>query len=93
MTKRRWLREFAVMAITILAIYHAGRSIWNSVERQVFLHAQSLALRASQQQNEDINKDLREGLANYRTSNGIEKLARERLGLAGQDEIVVRIGK
>jgi cell division protein FtsB len=32
-------------------------------------------------------------LSNYRTSNGIEKLARERLGLAGQDEIVVRVGK
>ncbi len=81
------------MAVTMLAIYHAGRSIWGSIERQAFLHAQAVALRASQSQNEEINKELREGLSNYRTSNGIEKLARERLGLAGQDEIIVRIGK
>ena len=70
-----------------------ARSICGSFERQIFLHNQAIALKANQQQNEEINKDLREGLANYRTSNGIEKLARERLGLAGPDEVVVRIGK
>jgi cell division protein FtsB len=90
---RHWLRELSILSITLLALYHAGRSILGSMERQAFLHSQSIALRDSQRQNEEINKELREGLSNYRTSNGIERLARERLGLAGQDEIIVRIGK
>jgi cell division protein FtsB len=93
MNKKHWYRELFIMAITVLAIYHAGRSIAGSIERQVFLHQEAVALKGSQHQNEEINKELREGLSNYRTSNGIEKLARERLGLAGQDEIIVRIGK
>jgi cell division protein FtsB len=93
MNKKHWLREVVIMAITCLAIYHAGRSIAGSIERQVFLHQEAATLKGSQRQNEEINKELREGLSNYRTSNGIEKLARERLGLAGQDEIIVRIGK
>ncbi len=93
LNNRHWLRELSIISITLLAIYHAGRSISGSIERQAFLHAQAIALRDSQRQNEEINKELREGLSNYRTSNGIEKLARERLGLAGPDEIIVRIGK
>jgi len=93
MNKKHWYRELFIMAVTVLAIYYAGCSIAGSIERQVFLHQEAAALKVSQRQNEEINKELREGLYNYRTSNGIEKLARERLGLAGQDEIIVRIGK
>jgi cell division protein FtsB len=81
------------MLITILAIYHAGRSIVHSVERQAFLHNQTVALQAGQAQAQEVNKELREGLTSYRSSSGIERLARERLNLAGPDEIVVRIGK
>jgi cell division protein FtsB len=81
------------MAITILAIYHACRSISGSIERQVFLHKQTGALKTEQVQAEQVNKELREGLANYRSSSGIERLARERLNLAGPDEVVVRIGR
>lgn len=93
MSKKRLGKELVIMAITILAIYHAGRSIYSSVERQIFLHAQTVALKNGEKQSLAINKDLRDGLANYRSSSGIERLARERLNLAGQDEIIVRIGK
>ena len=93
MTKSKWLREIVVMAVTLLAIYHAGRSIASSVERQFFLHNQALALRQGQSQAQEVNKELRDGLTSYRSSTGIERLARERLNLAGPDEVIVRIAK
>ena len=93
MTKTRALREFLIMGVTMLALYNAGRSIYDSVERQVFLHRQATALKTGQEQAAEVNKELRDGLSSYRSSNGIERLARERLNLAGQDEVVVRIGK
>jgi cell division protein FtsB len=93
MTKGRLLRELSIMAITCLALYHAGRSVYNSIERQMFLHSQIQALNAGQKQAQEVNKDLKDGLTNYRSSKGIERLARERLNLAGQDEIIVRTAK
>jgi len=93
MTKGKLVRELAIMAITCLALYHAWRSVYGSVERQIFLNLQAQTLKSGQKQSQDVNKDLREGLANYRSSKGIERLARERLNLAGQDEIIVRIAK
>ena len=93
MTKARLIREVLIMCITVLALYHAGRSIYNSVERQIFLHQQQVALKQSHQQAQEVNKELREGLSSYRSSSGIERLARERLNLAGPDEVIVRIGK
>ncbi|MFN8659085.1 MAG: septum formation initiator family protein [Candidatus Obscuribacterales bacterium] len=93
MTKPKALGEFMIMAVTVLAIFHAGKSIIGSVERQVFLHQQQGALEHGQVQAQQINKELRDGLKNYRSSSGIERLARERLNLAGPDEVVVRITK
>lgn len=81
------------MGVTLLALYHAGRSISGSVERQMFLSKEATSLKAGQVQAQQVNKELREGLTNYRSNSGIERLARERLNLAGTDEIVVRIGK
>lgn len=81
------------MVITFLAIYHAGRSICSSVERQLLLHSQASSLKGGLKQAEEVNQDLRDGLTNYRSSNGLERLARERLNLAGQNEIIVRLGK
>lgn len=81
------------MLVTLLATYHAGRAIVSSVERQIFLHRQTNVLRIGQAQSQEINKELREGLSNYRSSSGLERLARERLNLAGPEEIVVRISK
>ena len=81
------------MGVTLLALYHAGRSIISSVDRQLFLHKEAIALKSGQVQAQQVNKELRDGLTNYRSSSGIERLARERLNLAGPDEIVVRIGK
>ena len=93
MNRPKVVREILIMCITLLAMYHAGRSIVSSVERQIFLHKQSIALKTGQVQAQQVNKELREGLTNYRSSSGIERLARERLNLAGSDEVVVRIGK
>ena len=67
------------MIVTLLAIYHAGRSIIGSFERQVFLHGQEQALKAGQLQAEEVNKELRQGLTSYRSSSGIERLARRGL--------------
>ena len=93
MTKPKLIREILVLTITLLAIYHAGRSIYSSVQRQFFLHNQAIALRAGQQQAQEVNKELRDGLTSYRSSSGIERLARERLNLAGPDEVIVRIAR
>src|SRR5262245_28874982 len=93
MTKSKVIRECLIMVICLLAITHAAKSIGHSVERQAFLHNQAVALRAGQAQAQEVNKELREGLTSYRSSSGIERLARERLNLAGPDEVVVRIGK
>lgn len=93
MTRRKALGEFGIMVVTLLAIFHAGKSIVNSVERQLFLHQQAAQLQTGQVQATQINKELRDGLKNYRSSSGIERLARERLNLAGPDEVVVRITK
>lgn len=93
MSKTKAIRELFIMMVTLLAIYHAGRALLTSIERQIFLHNQAIALRAGQNQAQEINKELREGLTNYRSSSGLEHLARERLNLAGPNEIVVRIGK
>jgi cell division protein FtsB len=93
MNKVKAGREMFIMAVTLLALYHAGRSIACSVERQIFLHQQAAQLKVGQVQAQQVNRELRDGLTNYRSSSGIERLARERLNLAGTDEIVVRIGK
>ncbi|HEY9783760.1 MAG TPA: septum formation initiator family protein [Candidatus Obscuribacterales bacterium] len=89
----RMVREIGIMLILVLAIYQAGRAIYGSFERQVFLRNQAVALKASHEQAQEVNKELREGLSSYRSSNGIERLARERLNLAGPEEMIVRIGK
>jgi cell division protein FtsB len=93
MTRLKAVREVLIMGVTLLALYHAGRSIGNSVERQMFLRREAESLRLSQVQAQQVNKELRDGLTNYRSSSGIERLARERLNLAGTDEVIVRIGK
>jgi len=81
------------MAIMLLAIWYVGRSVLYSVQRQVFLHNQAIALKVGHAQSEQVNRELREGLTSYRSSSGLERLARERLNLAGADEVVIRIGK
>lgn len=93
MSKGKFIKEMLIMAIMLLAIGQAVRAIYTSVERQVFLHKQTVALKAGQAQSEAINKELRDGLTSYRSSSGIERLARERLNLSGPNEIIVRIGK
>lgn len=91
--KGRTVRHLVVMAITGVAVFQAGRAIYSSAQRQVFLHKQAIVLKEGQRQAEEINKELRDGLTSYKSSSGIERLARERLNLAGPDEIVIRIGK
>jgi cell division protein FtsB len=86
-------RELLILSITSLALYNAGRSISDSIHRQIFLHEQSDTLKKGQSQAQQINKELREGLSNYRSSKGIERLARERLNQAGPDEVIVHVGK
>jgi hypothetical protein len=71
MTKARAAREFFILAVTCLALYHAGRSIYGSIDRQIFLHKQAIALKSGQAQSQEINKELREGLSSYRSSTGI----------------------
>lgn len=87
------MRQVLIMGITMVAIFQAGRSIVGSVQRQVYLRSQSTVLKDGQKQAEDINKELRDGLTSYRSSSGIERLARERLNLAAPDEVIIRIGK
>ncbi len=86
-------RELLIMAVTVVALAYAGQSIWHSLGRQLFLYQQSANLKSGHAQSLEINQELKEGLANYRSSAGIEKLARERLNLAGPDEVIVRISK
>ncbi len=93
MTTRRRLKEFFLIAITCFAIFQAIKSIYGSVDRQVFLLGQAQALKTTEKQALEINRDLCEGLNSYQTPAGIERLARERLNLVGKDEIMVRIGK
>ena len=93
MSKRKVLRELLIGTITLFAIFHACKSIVGSVDHQFYLHKQALVLRSGQEQSRQVNKELRDGLTNYRSSSGIERLARERLNLAGADEIIVRTGK
>ncbi len=87
------MRQILIMGITLIAIFQAGRSIVGSMQRQVYLHKQAGVLKDGQKQAEDINKELRDGLTSYRSSSGIERLARERLNLAAPDEVIIRIGK
>lgn len=91
--RQKMIRELLIAIVTLLAIYQAGRSIYGSVERQLFLHQQEIALKQGENQAQEVNKELREGLSSYRSSDGIERLARERLNLAGPEEMIVRIGK
>jgi cell division protein FtsB len=93
MTRSRAIREVLILCVTMLALYNAGRAIYNSVERQFFLHKQTVTLKSAHEQAGQVNKELREGLSSYRSSKGVERLARERLNLAGPDEVVVRLGK
>lgn len=92
-TRKKVGKEILIFAVTALALYNAGRSISDSFERQIFLSEQSKVLHKGQQQAQQINKELRDGLSNYRSSKGIEHLARERLNQAGPDEVIVHIGK
>ncbi len=81
------------MAIICFATFHALKSIYGSLQRQVFLHSQIQDLKNGQKQAVEVNKDLQEGLTNYKSAAGLERLARERLNLAGKDEVLIRIGK
>lgn len=87
------LKQIGIMVVLLLGIFQIGRAIHTSVDRQMFLHKQTLALKAGQTQAEEINKELRDGLTSYRSSTGIERLARERLNLAGSEEVIIRIAK
>lgn len=93
MSNRKILHELAIMLVTCLAIFNACKSIYGSVEHQFYLHKQTLALKTGHAQAQQVNKELRDGLSNYSSSSGIERLARERLNLSGSDEIIVRISK
>lgn len=81
------------MAIICFASFHALKSIYGSIERELFLYQQTQALKLAEKQAIEANKDLASGLSNYRSASGLEMLARERLNLVGRDEIMVRIGK
>ncbi len=81
------------MAIICFATFHALKSIYGSVQREIFLNGQIQALKNGQKQATEINKDLQGGLTSYSSPAGLERLARERLNLAGKDEILIRIGK
>jgi cell division protein FtsB len=91
--KMNLLKQIGIMAVLLLGVFQVGRAIHHSIERQIFLHKQSIALKAGETQAEEINKELRDGLSSYRSNAGIERLARERLNLAGTDEVVIRIAK
>ncbi len=93
MTRERFLKEIFIMAIICFATFHAVKSIYGSIQRQIFLHGQMQALKNNQKQAIEINKDLQGGLTSYNSKAGLERLARERLNLAGKDEVLVRIGK
>lgn len=93
MSNKKIIRELAIMLVTCLAIFNACKSIYSSVDHQFYLHKQTIALKTGHAQAQEVNKELREGLSNYRSSSGIERLARERLNLSGSDEIIVRISK
>ena len=93
MTRVKMVKELLIMGVILLALYHAGMAIYSSVQRQIFLHNESTMLKSGQTQGQEVNKELRDGLSSYRSSTGIERLARERLNLAGPDEIVVRVSK
>jgi len=86
-------KQVLILVVTMFAIWQVGRSIQTSVHRQLFLQKQSQHLKTAQKQAEDVNKELRDGLANYRSSTGLERLARERLNLAGADEVIIRLSK
>lgn len=91
--KGRTVKHLIVMGLTCVALFQAGRAIYISVDRQVFLHKQAARLKEGQRQAEEINKELRDGLSSYKSASGVERLARERLNLAGQDEVILRISK
>jgi cell division protein FtsB len=93
MSKQRLIKELFIMAIICFASFHALKSIYGSVERQISLYEQIQSLKTAQKQATEANKDLAGGLNNYRSPAGLERLARERLNLVGKDEIMVRIGK
>lgn len=86
-------KQLLILVITVFALWQVGRSIQTSIARQLFLQKQSQHLKTAQKQAEDVNKELRDGLANYRSSTGLERLARERLNLAGADEVIIRLSK
>ena len=91
--KKNTIRQLIVMSVCLFAMFQVGRSIQSSIERQIYLHNQQLALKAGQLQAHEINKELREGLSSYKSNTGIERLARERLNLAGTDEVIIRLSK
>jgi hypothetical protein len=93
MTKPRLLKELFLMTITCFAIFQAVKSIYGSVDRQLFLLGQVQMLKDTEKQALEMNKDLCDGLNSYHSASGIERLARERLNLVGKDEIMIRIGK
>ena len=93
MPKRRRVKEFFLIAITCFAIFQAIKSIYSSMNRQIFLLGQSQALKENEKQALEVNKDLCDGLNSYHSPAGIERLARERLNLVSKDEIMIRIGK
>ncbi len=59
--------------------------------RQILLRERSYALHKNLESATDLNGELKQGLNNYLSSYGMERLARERLNLAGKDEVIIRL--
>jgi cell division protein FtsB len=85
--------EILALILVLFFLYQAGRSVACSIEHQIFLYQQKAALAQGRVQTEQVNRELRQGLVHYQSPKGLEKLARERLNVAGPGEIVIRLGK
>ncbi len=93
MNRAKLIRETLTLTIGLFVAFQLGRSILDSIEAQIFLYRKSSALKATQAQLEQVNQELRDGLSNYRSTRGLEALARERLNVAGDGEILIRLSK
>ncbi len=88
---RYLIKQVGFSIALIICLFYAVRSISENSQRQMLLRERSYALHKSLEQATDLNQELKQGLNNYLSSYGMERLARERLNLAGKDEVVVRI--
>jgi len=88
--KKRIYYSFLTVVL-IICLFQVGRGAYLNVAKYFVLNSQLGKLKEINLKSKEQNKHLKEELHNYNSTKGVEEIARNKLNLAGADEVLVII--